>query len=135
VFSSVHLGRRAWPNCMLSQSQCPCLTVAIYSHIVMVDIGMMDIYCPSKLISRFPTTIDGIIMFISGLGLALGSIYTSFKQRSQIHFILTLKIFVSPLTNLSIKAPVSTKHPSHFNICLKTLPHISYNLQSYETHF
>jgi hypothetical protein len=52
-------------------------------------------------------------MFISGLGLAPGAIYTSFMQRSQVHSVLTFKTFASSLTNLSIKALVSTKHPSH----------------------
>ncbi|MCI34959.1 hypothetical protein A2U01_0056180 [Trifolium medium] len=42
---------------------------------------MMDIYCPSRLLSRFPTAINGVIMLISGLSPALGAIYIHLIRR------------------------------------------------------
>jgi hypothetical protein len=56
--------------------------VVIFSHIVTTNIKMMGICCPSRLLSRFSTTIDGIIMLISGLGPTLGAIYRGVKIRS-----------------------------------------------------
>ncbi|MCI55068.1 hypothetical protein A2U01_0076318, partial [Trifolium medium] len=44
---------------------------------------MMDIYCPSRLLNRFLTAIDAIIMLINGFDPALGAIYTPLIRRGQ----------------------------------------------------
>jgi hypothetical protein len=57
----------------------PLLNGIVISQSVTSDIGMMGHYCPSRLLSRFPTAIDGIIMFISGFGLASDAFYSFLK--------------------------------------------------------
>ncbi|MCI08902.1 hypothetical protein A2U01_0029984 [Trifolium medium] len=65
-----------------------CPTITISSHTVTSDIGMMGIYCPSRLLSHFSTAIDGVDTLINALGPASGAIYTPLMQRSQVHSIL-----------------------------------------------
>ncbi|MCI49514.1 hypothetical protein A2U01_0070758, partial [Trifolium medium] len=69
---------------------------------------MMGIYCPSKLLSRFSTAIDGIIMLISGLGPALG-LYILLLYEEDKYILLLSENLASHLTNLSVGAPAGTQ--------------------------
>ncbi|MCI01137.1 hypothetical protein A2U01_0022161, partial [Trifolium medium] len=62
------LDRRAEPTCGAAQDHVAQVNKQHIQRIITSDIGMMGIYCPSRLFRRFPIAIDDVDTPINGLG-------------------------------------------------------------------